>query len=171
MLSEKMEKALNKHLNEELYSSYLYLSMSAYFESKNLSGFANWMKVQYQEENLHAMKFYTYILQKGGKVILLKIDEPKTEWNSTVEVFEDTLKHEQKITSLINNLVDLAVQERDHATVTFLNWFVTEQVEEEANVVKILEDLKMIADNRSGLFMMDRELATRTFVPDSQATA
>ncbi len=171
MLSEKMEKALNKHLNEELYSSYLYLSMSAYFESKNLSGFANWMKVQYQEENLHAMKFYAYILQKGGKVKLLKIDEPKTEWNSTIEVYEDTLNHEQKITGLINDLVDLAVQERDHATVTFLNWFVTEQVEEEANVVKILEDLKMIADNRSGLFMLDRELATRTFVPDTQTTA
>jgi ferritin len=169
MITEKIEKALNQHLNEELYSSYLYLSMCAYFQIQNLSGFANWMKVQYQEENFHAMKFYDYIIQKGGKITLLKIDQPKTSWSSTLEVFEETLKHEQKITALINNLVDLAIQEKDHATVNFLNWFVNEQVEEEANVEKILSEIKMVGDNKTGLFMMDRELGTRVFVPDTAA--
>ena len=165
MINPKMEAALNKQINEEFYSSYLYLSMSAYFESVNLAGFANWMKVQSQEEYFHATKFYNYVIQKGGKVTLEAIAKPKIVWSSTIEAFEDTYAHEQKISALINGLVDLALELKDHATNSFLQWFVTEQVEEEANDVKILEDLKAVGDNRSVLFMIDREMSTRVFTP------
>lgn len=162
MLSAKMQKALNTHLNEEMYSSYLYLSMASYFDEKNLKGFANWMRLQSNEEQMHGMKFFDYILQKGGKVTLLPIDGPKTSWKNIMEVFKDTLKHEQKITGLINKLVESAIQEKDYATHTFLQWFVTEQVEEEANVEEILQKLEMIGDNKSGLYMLDNELGSRT---------
>ncbi len=165
MLSNKMLKALNTHLNEELYSSYLYLSMAAYFEAKNLKGFANWMRIQSAEENMHGMKFFNYILQKGGKVTLTQIKAPKVEWKNIPEVFADTLKHEQKITGLINKLVEAAITEKDYATHTFLQWFVTEQVEEEANVEEIIHKIEMIGDNKSGLYMLDNELGARAAEP------
>lgn len=161
MISDKMLKALNKHLNEEMYSSYLYLSMAAYFESKNLKGFASWMKVQSQEEYMHAMKFYEFINSVNGRVTLIQINEPKTNWKTIMEVWKDTLEHEKKITSLIHKLVDHAMQEKDYATNNFLQWFVTEQVEEVTTVEDIISKLELIGDNKSGLYMLDRELGSR----------
>jgi ferritin len=161
MLSDRMEKALNGQVNAELYSSYLYLSMNAYFKSVNLDGFANWMYAQAQEELMHAMKFYNFINQRGGRTLLAAIEAPPDQWDSPLAVFEDTLKHEQKVTGLINGLVDIAMEERDHATQVFLQWFVTEQIEEEESAGSVLEQLKLLGDAKQGLFMMDRELATR----------
>ncbi|MEE9496451.1 MAG: ferritin [Desulfobacterales bacterium] len=162
MLNEKVQKTLNGQLNAELYSSYLYLSMNAYFKSVNLDGFANWMHYQAQEELEHSMKFYDFIIQRGGKVQLMQIEAPPTEWGSPMAVFEATLEHEQKVTGLINDLVEIANEERDHATQIFLQWFVSEQVEEEENVGGVLEQLKLMGEARGGLFMIDRELAKRS---------
>ena len=139
--------------------------MSAFLASKNLSGFSNWMKVQFEEEQFHALKLYQYILDRGGKIELEKIEKPKTEWTNIVNVFEEVLAHEEKITSLINNLVDLAIQEKDHATVNMLQWFVEEQVEEEANASDLLGQLKLIQGKGSGLYMIDKELKQRVFTP------
>jgi ferritin len=161
MLSDKMQDALNAQINAELYASYLYLSMAAYFEAQNLMGFANWMHVQSREETGHAMKFYDFVYDRRGRVTLKPIDGPKTEWKSALEVFEDSLHHEQKVTGMINNLVNLAIGESDHATNSFLKWFVDEQVEEESNVDGVIQDLKRIADSPQGLFLLDRELAGR----------
>jgi ferritin len=162
MLPEKMENALNGQLNAELYSAYLYLSMNAYFRSVNLDGFANWMYYQAQEEVTHAMKFYDFINSRGGRVKLSQIDAPATEWNSPLAVFEATLEHEQKVTGLINDLVELALEEHDHATNIFLQWFVSEQVEEEESVGGVLEQLRLMGEAKGGLFMIDRELAKRS---------
>lgn len=167
MISAKMQKALNDQVNEEMFSSYLYLSMAAYFEAKNLKGFANWFRIQSQEEQAHAMKFFNFILQKGGKVSLKQIEAPKSDWKTIPEAFSDTLKHEQKITGLINKLVEVSMAEKDYATHTFLQWFVTEQVEEEANVEDLIQKLEMIGENKSGLYMIDNELGSRTFTPDA----
>jgi ferritin len=156
-----MQKGLNAQMIAELYSSYLYLSMNAYFKSVNLDGFANWMYAQAQEELMHGMKFYGFINQRGGRVTLAGIAAPPTEWDGPMAVFEDTLKHEQKVTGLINDLVEVALEERDHATQVFLQWFVTEQVEEEDSVGNVIEQLKLLGDAKGGLFMMDRELAKR----------
>jgi ferritin len=161
MLSEKMQAALNAQINMEFFASYQYLAMAAYFESENLMGFANWMHMQSQEENMHAMKFYHYVNDRRGRVTLQALDMPKTAWSSPLETFEDALKHEQKVTAKINALVDLAIQESDHATNSFLKWFVDEQVEEEANVDAVIQDLKRIGSASQGLFMLDRELAQR----------
>ena len=162
MLSDKMQDALNGQLNAEFYSSYLYLSMNAYFKSVNLDGFANWMYYQVQEELAHSMKLYDFINQRGGKVKLLQIEAPSTEWGSPLAVFEATLEHEQKVTALINELVELALAEHDHATNIFLQWFVSEQVEEEESVSGVLEQLKLMGEAKGGLFMIDRELAKRS---------
>ncbi len=162
MLSEKMQDAINGQLNAELYSSYLYLSMNAYFKSINLDGFANWMHYQAQEELTHAMKFYDFINQRGGRVNLLQIEAPPAQWNSPQAVFEATLEHEQKVTGLINELVELALTEHDHASNIFLQWFVSEQVEEEESVTGVLEQLKLMGEAKGGLFMIDRELAKRS---------
>ena len=162
MLTEKMQTALNGQLNAELYSAYLYLSMNAYFKSVNLDGFANWMHYQAQEELGHSMKFYDFIIQRGGKAVLSQIEAPPTEWDSPMAVFEATLAHEQKVTGLINDLVEIAHEERDHATNIFLQWFVSEQVEEEESVGGVLEQLKLMGDAKGGLFMIDRELAKRS---------
>ena len=161
MLTDKMQKALNGQMNAELYSSYLYLSMNAYFKSVNLDGFANWMYYQAQEELEHAMKFYDFICQRGGRVQFAQIEAPPSEWNSPLAVFEDTLAHEQKVTGLINDLVEVANEERDHASQIFLQWFVSEQVEEEDSVGGVLEQLKLMGEAKGGLFMMDREMAKR----------
>lgn len=167
MLSKKIEKALNDQLNAEMYSSYLYLSMNAYFKSISLDGFANWMYAQAQEELMHAMKFYDFINQRGGRVLLSTIEAPPTKWDSPLAVFEETLKHEQKVTGLINALVATALRENDHATNIFLQWFVSEQVEEEDSVGSVLEQLKLLGDTKGGLFMMDRELAKRQAPQDT----
>ena len=171
MLTEKMQKALNGQLNAELYSAYLYLSMNAYFKSVNLDGFANWMYYQAQEELEHSMKFYDFVIQRGGKVVLTQIEAPPTEWDSPLAVFEATLAHEQKVTGLINELVEIALGEHDHATNIFLQWFVSEQVEEEESVSGVLEQLKLMGDAQGGLFMIDRELAKRSPSAGSEESA
>lgn len=161
VIKEKMQKALNKQINAELYSSYLYLSMAAYFESINLTGFANWMKVQAKEENEHAMKFYNFIIERAGRVILTQIETPKSEWKSPLAVFEDAYAHELKVTSLIEGLVKLARDENDYSSAEMLQWFIKEQVEEEANSLLIVEKLKLIKDAANGLLMLDHELGER----------
>lgn len=161
MISQKMQAALNKQINEELYSSYLYLSMAAYFAKINYTGFSLWMKKQSEEEYEHAMKIYDYILEIGAEVNLNQINEPKKNWVNSFEVFEESLAHELHITKCINELADLAVEEKDHATNIFLHWFVQEQVEEVAAVTDIVNKFKLIGDNQNGVFMLDRELAKR----------
>jgi len=161
MISKNIQTALNKQLNAEYYSSYFYLSMSAYFEANDLQGFAKWFRMQADEEYAHAMKIFDYVYQVGGEVSLQKIDGPKTKWNSFLEVFKDTFVHEQKVTKSINAIVDLAQKEKDHATVNFLQWFVGEQVEEEATAQMNVKKMEMIGDSKSGLFMLDNELGSR----------
>ncbi len=161
MLKEKIQQMLNHQLNTEVFSSYQYLAMAAYFESTNLSGFAKWMKVQSQEEYGHAMKFYNYLLKAMGKVSLTQIEAPKTGWHSAENVFQDAVNHEQKVTKSIYELADQAFEEKDHATNIFLQWFVTEQVEEESTATKILDRIKLIGENKSGLFYLDHELGKR----------
>jgi ferritin len=168
MLSKRMEEALNEQINAEFESAYLYLSMATWFEEKNYEGMANWMMIQFKEEQTHALKFYNYVIERGGRVILKTIKGPETEWNNVLQVFEETLKHEQLVTSLINNLVNIAIEEKDHATNNVLQWFVGEQVEEEANVDRLINQIKMIGDHPHGLFMLDRELASRVFVDETQ---
>jgi ferritin len=167
MLSEQMQKSLNEQVNAELFSSYLYLSMTAYFKSLNLDGFANWMYVQAQEELVHAMKFYDFINRRGGRAILDKVEAPKKEWTSPLNVFEEAFEHEKMITGRIHHLVDISLQERDHATNTFLQWFVTEQVEEEENADGVVRKLKLVGNAEGGLFMIDIELAKRVFTAPS----
>jgi ferritin len=162
MISTKMQDAINEQINAELFSAYLYLSMSAYFQEINLAGFARWMEFQAAEEFFHAKKFYNYLVERGGRVLLKAIAQPETEWNSPQEVFEATLQHEQKVTGLIIDLMDLAIAEKDHATNIMLQWFVSEQVEEEATASEILEKLKLVGTTGNGIFMMDRELGQRT---------
>ena len=168
MLSNKMEKALNEQVNAEMYSAYLYLSMSAYFEDQNLSGFANWMHVQAQEEMTHAMKIYRYIHDRGGSVELEQIDKPQIKWDSAQKVLEDVYSHEQKVTEMIHNLVNLAREEKDHGTDNMLQWFVAEQVEEETNADELLNQVKMVKGQPQGLLMLDRELKQRQFVDETQ---
>ena len=168
MFSKKVEKALNDQINAEFFSAYLYLSMSAYLSDISLVGFANWTRAQYEEEKFHAIKMYNFILERGGKVKLKTIDSPKHKWRDIIDVFEDILEHEQKITHSINDLISLAIDERDHATVNFLQWFVDEQVEEEASVSELLSQLKLVGGNGSGLFMLDREAAQRKFIQPAQ---
>jgi len=164
MINKKVTDALNEQINAEMWSAYLYLSMSAYFQSNNLAGFANWMRIQYQEEMSHALKFFDYVTERGGKVELKPIAEVKTEWKNAIEVFKETLVHEQKVTSLINNLVNIAIEEKDHASNNFLQWYVSEQVEEESNVDKLLGELILVDGNGHGMLLLDRELATRVFI-------
>jgi len=165
MIAKKMEEALNKQVNAEMYSAYLYLSMESYFKSLNLNGFANWMRVQTQEELMHAMKIYDFMNERGGRVTLKAIDGPPTKWESPLAVFEAVYAHEQKVTALINQLVDSAIKEKDHATNTFLQWFVNEQVEEESSADEIVQQLKIRENAPGGMFMLDRELGQRVFTP------
>jgi len=157
--------ALNEQINKEIYSAYLYLSMSAHSTFVGLKGFANWFMVQYQEEMLHTMKIYDYINDQGGKVTLKDVAQPPTEFGSPLEMFEKTLEHEKFVTKRINNLFNLAIEEKDHASNIFLQWFVTEQIEEEANDNEIISKLKLVGKDGNGLFMIDRELAARVFTP------
>ncbi len=163
MLSEKMAKALNAQINAELYSEYLYLSMKAYFADKNLQGFVNWMDVQVQEEHAHAMGMFDYVIERGGRVELEQIDKPRHDWESPLEVFEHVLEHEQYVTSRINDLMDVAEEIKDRAALSFLDWYLKEQVEEESTVGGVLATLKLIGKDTQALYMLDKELAARTF--------
>ena len=165
MMNTRVEEAMNKQINAELYSAYLYASMAAYFQSQGLPGFANWMRVQFQEEQFHGFKMFDWVCERNGRVLLTAIEGPQTEWKDAVDIFETTLKHEQLVTSLINNLMSIAIEEKDYATVNLLQWFVNEQVEEEANATKILDELRMVYGNGQGMLMLDRELAARVYTP------
>lgn len=164
MINEKLEKAFNDQINKELYSEYLYLSMQAYFERLNLKGFVNWMSVQVQEEHAHALGMFDYLNQRGGTVELEAIDKPETDWSSPLAVFEQVLEHEEYVTSRINALMDVAEETKDRAAMSFLNWYLKEQVEEEDNVGNVLATLKLIGDDKKALLMLDKDLAARTFV-------
>lgn len=169
MIKKEVLDALNEQINAESYSAYMYLSMAAYFEHIGLSGFANWMKVQYQEESAHALKFFNYVTERGGKVTLKPIAQVPVDFESIVDVYEKTLVHETNVTELINNLMNVAVAANDHASQSFLKWFIDEQVEEEANVERVLMTLKLINGQGNGIFMMDREFGQRVFVDPNAA--
>ena len=171
MLSETIQDAFNDQLNFEMYSANIYLAMAAWFDSQNLVGFANWMKVQYEEEMFHAMKFYNFINERGGRVVMKAIAEPSNKWDSPLAAFENALAHERIVTGRINDLVARATQEKDHASVNFLQWFVGEQVEEEANVDGVAQQLKLVQGAPGGLFMLDRELGQRVFTPPAGESA
>ncbi len=171
MLNPKIQEAFNRQLNAELHSSYLYLSMAAYFDSENLAGMAAWMRIQAQEELTHALKFFDFINERDGRVKLTPVEGPKIEWQSPLGAFEDAYGHECKITGLINQLVDLSIRESDHAANAFLQWFVTEQVEEEAAAKSIVDKLKLAGDNTVALLMMDGELGQRPPAAAPGATA
>lgn len=160
-ISKKMEKAINGQINAEMYSSYLYLSMAADLDGKALAGFSSWMKTQAQEELYHAMKLYDFVLERGGTITLDAIEAPQKEWKTPLAIFQAAYKHELLVTSLINGLVDLAIKEKDHATNNFLQWYVKEQVEEEASADEIVQKLKLIGGKGDGLFMLDKEMAAR----------
>jgi ferritin len=161
MISKTLETALSRQVNRELYSAYLYLAMSSYFETVSLKGFAKWMRLQAKEERMHAMKLYDYVVARGGKVTLEDIEAPKAKWASAGKVFEDTYAHEQKVTGMINGLVDLAIKEKDHATFEMLQWFVKEQVEEEEHSLDILNQIKIVGDVPGHLFYLDHHLGKR----------
>jgi len=160
-MNKKIETAFNQQINAELYSAYMYLSMSAWFESQNLKGMAHWMRAQAAEEQNHARKFYDFIHDRGGRVKLSKIDAPPVDWASPVAVFKDAYKHECKVSALIHGLVDLAAKEKDHPAANFLQWFVSEQVEEEAHASEIADKLSAVGDNKGLVFMFDAELGKR----------
>jgi ferritin len=166
MVSKKIEKALNGQINKEMYSAYLYMAMSTFSDFKGLKGFSNWFYVQYQEEMEHAMRLYQYIQGQGGQVELMAIEKPPKDFGSPMDMFEATLKHEQFITKSINELMDLAVAEKDHATQIMLQWFVSEQIEEESNDNEIIDKLKLMGKEGNGLFMIDKDLAARIFASE-----
>lgn len=164
MINEKLEKAFNIQINKEFYSEYLYLSMQAYFERLNLKGFVNWMSVQVQEERAHAIGMFDYLNQRGGVVALEAIEKPEIDWKSPLDVFENVLKHEEYVTASINELMDVAEEVKDRAAMSFLNWYLKEQVEEEDNVGNVLATLRLIGDDKKALLMLDKDLAARTFI-------
>jgi ferritin len=161
MLSKAMQDAINEQIKNELYSAYLYLAMSAYCEANSLSGFAHWLRAQSQEEVEHAMKFFDFVNERGGRVVLHAIDQPPVEFESPVEIFEATLEHERKVTAMIHRLFELALEEKDYPAQVMLHWFIDEQVEEESNAGQILDTLSMIGDKGQALVMLDKELAKR----------
>lgn len=169
MININVEKAINKQINAELYSAYLYLSMSAYFEEQSLEGMAGWMRAQFEEEQAHAFKFFDYINERGGRVTLEAIEKPQESWDSVKSVFEDTLAHERLVTEMINDIMDIAIEEKDHATKSFLQYYIDEQVEEEATAEGILSKVVRIGDNGNGLMMLDRELGARNPAPAEEA--
>ncbi len=168
MFSEKMEAAINSQINAELYSSYLYAAMGMYFEAIDMSGAGKWMDAQVQEELMHAGKFMSYVNERGGRVILDTIEKPPVEWSSCLAAFEAALEHEKKVSALINELVTMARDEQDHMTDNFLQWFIAEQVEEEASVGEVTRKLRLVGTSGGGLFMMDRELSARVFTPPAK---
>jgi ferritin len=168
MLNEKMLIELNKQINAEFYSAYLYLSMSASMEAHSLKGFANWFRVQWQEELSHALKLFDYVTERGGEIKLDSIETPKIYWISPLEIFIDTYTHEKKVTGMINDLMEVAQMEKDFATQQMLQWFVKEQVEEESNASELVEKLKMVGEDKRGLLELDRELLGRVFTDETQ---
>jgi len=168
-INKKVEAILNIQVNKEFWSAYFYLSMSNYFNANGMPGFANWMKVQFQEEISHAMKMLDYVNERGGRVILDPITEVPSEWDGVLNIFEETLAHEEVVTGLINECVNVAIEARDHASVNFLQWFVDEQVEEEAGVSEIIDQLKMFKCEGQGLYIMDKEFKGRVFVDATKA--
>ncbi|MFC1570275.1 ferritin [Candidatus Omnitrophota bacterium] len=165
MISDKMVKSINQQINRELYSAYLYMGMASYAAEAGLKGTANWFTIQVQEELSHAQKMYNYVMDQGGRVLLGAIEEPPQKFSSMKDLFEKTLEHERIVTSLINDLVDQAAGENDKATSIMLQWFVTEQVEEEANPTDILQKLKIVGNDGNGILLIDNELAQRVFTP------
>ena len=162
MLGKKMQDLMNNQIQAELYSAQLYLAMSVYSETENFKGIARWLKVQYEEETSHGMKFLHYIVERGGEVELKAIEAPPVKYGSMLKMFEEVLAHEKKVTALINNLYEVALKEKDYASQIFLQWFITEQVEEEANASEIVAQLKMIGDKSvGGLFQLDHALGHR----------
>lgn len=171
MLKEKVLQAINLQINNEYYSAFLYLSMSAWFQGKGLPGFANWMFIQYQEELTHGNKFFKYVHERGSQVVLKPIAQVESDFKNVISVFEKTIEHERFITESINKIQDVAIAESDHATASFLKWFIDEQVEEEANAQEILDTLKLIEGQGNGIFMLDREMRQRVFVDSTVAAA
>jgi len=165
MLTKKLQDALNEQINKEFFAEYLYLSMSAYLESIEMEGFANYFNVQAQEEHFHAMKMFNFVHDKGGRVILKSLKEPKSEYTSVVNVIEESLKHERYVTKSINELMDVAIKENDHSVKSFLEWYVDEQVEEEATISRLLAKLKLIKGEGFGLLTLDSQLGTRKYTP------
>jgi len=161
-LKPKVLEAINKQINRELFSAYLYMSMAADLTIKGLPGFTNWMRIQAQEEMMHADKFYNYVLERNSRVILQPIEAPQHEWKSLLDIFEASLEHEKTVTKMLENILELARNEKDYATEILLQWYITEQVEEESSVTKIIDDLKLAGDAKSPIFMLDRELGQRT---------
>jgi len=161
MIGKAMQDAMNDQINKELFSSYLYLSMVAYFENKNLAGFAHWMRIQEAEEREHAMKFYDFVLERGGQVVLKAIDAPATIWNSNLELFREVAEHEAKVTASINTLYELALAEKDYPAQVMLQWFINEQVEEEKNAAEIVANLELIEERGTAVLMLDHNLAKR----------
>ena len=170
MISKKLEVAINAQINAELWSAYLYLSMSSYCQEAGFPGMANWFAVQFKEEQDHAMILFNYLQSRGGRVLLSPIEAVPTEWASPLAAFEHTLEHEGKVTSLINNLMSLAVEEKDFAAQSRLNWFVDEQVEEEENATELIQKLRLIGNNGYGLYQLDQELAARVYTQASPLT-
>jgi len=165
MMSNKMADAINEQINKEFYSAHLYLAMAAQFEEMNLPGFANWMRVQFQEEEFHAMKFLDHLVERGMRVELKQIDMPPKEWDSALDIFAEAYDHEVKVTGMINDLVKIAMAENDFASHQFLLWYVEEQVEEEDNTSTVRDKIKMVQDMPGGLYMLDKEMTTRVFTP------
>jgi len=161
MLSKKMQDAINEQIKNEIYSAYLYLSMSAYFEAENLPGFAKWVRLQYEEELSHALKLFDHINERGGRATLQAIPQPRSEWNTSLEVFSQVLEHEQHVTALIHKLYETALEEKDYAAQVMLHWFIDEQVEEEKNATEIVEMLKLIDAHSTAVLMLDRQLGKR----------
>ena len=164
MLSEKMENAINEQINAEIYSAYLYMAMAAWAEDQQLSGYAHWMKVQAQEEMTHALKFWNFVFERGSKVKVDAIAGPPTEWDSPLAMMQAVLEHERHVTKLIYNLMDMAMDERDHASISFLQWFIDEQVEEEASADEAIGKLKLVNETKGGLYMLDQAMGQRAFV-------
>ena len=165
MINEKLQSAFNDQINKELYSEYLYLAMKTYFMEQNLMGFVNWFDVQVQEEHAHAMGMFNYLNERGGEINLMAIDKPVFNGKNTLEIFEEVLKHEEFVTSRINALYDVAEEVKDRAAMKFLNWYIDEQVEEEASVGGVLATLRLIGDDKNALLLLDKDLATRVFNP------
>ena len=165
MINEKLEKAFNDQINKELYSAYLYLAMKSKFAEMNLNGFVNWFDVQVQEEQAHGMGMYDYVLERGGKIELEAIDKPEVKSENPLEIFEQVLEHEEYVTSRINALMDVAEETKDRAALSFLDWYLKEQVEEESNVGGLLATLKLIGDDKKALLLLDKDLSTRVFNP------
>jgi len=161
MISKAIQDAVNEQINQELYSSYLYLSMAAYFENKNLPGFAKWLHVQTDEERAHGMKFYQHLVDRGGRVMLKAIAAPATEWKSYLEAFKEVQAHEAEVTAFINGLYELALKEKDYPMQVLLQWYINEQVEEEKNAADIVQQLELIDTHGTAVLMLDHQLGKR----------